>query len=86
MPADDGLRLHEQQWQAPARPDPREQRPEPSIVVAEPRPRPAALVDRELLTQGQVLENELGLRPERASEAADEQHEIQHRARLHGCR
>jgi hypothetical protein len=53
-----------------------EQRPEASIAYAEPGSRAAPLVDGELLPQGEVFEEEGRPRPERASEATEQQRDI----------
>jgi len=54
MPADDGLRLDENEGTSPLGPEPRERDPEGSVERREPGPRMPVDVDRELLTEGQL--------------------------------
>src|SRR6266545_1953825 len=81
MPPNHGLWLDEQQRRTPVGPHSCEQRPETPIPSAEPGACAAPLVDRELLPQGEVLEEQGRPRPERASEAANQQRDIKHQRR-----
>ena len=59
MPADDGLGLDDYEGSHPAAPCPRQQDPERSVDVRQPRSRIALLVEGELLTEREVLDGEV---------------------------
>ena len=64
VPADDGLRLDDDEHLFPAAPSAAEHGPEGSIKVGEGWPRRHGLEDRELMPKSQVLEGELASRLE----------------------
>jgi hypothetical protein len=59
MPADDGLRLDDDEGAGPVAPDTRQPYPERANPWRETRTRPFATEDGELLAQGEVLEREV---------------------------
>jgi len=62
MPADHRLGLHEDDDIDPSRPQAAEGDPEPAVGRGEPRPAPIVGERGELLSEGEVLENEFGVR------------------------
>jgi hypothetical protein len=55
VPADDGLRLHQDENRVPVGPDPGEPDPEDAVTGTEPRPLRRALEDGELVAKGEVF-------------------------------
>ncbi len=62
MPADDRLRLDENHRRLPARPEPREERPEQAVSGFQPGSTRLAGKDGELLSEGNILQDEVSLR------------------------
>ena len=78
LPSQDGVGRHHDERVPPAGPDSGQGDPEQAIHRVEPRPGRRALVDGELLAQGQVFEGELavaadeeGEEPEQVEEEGD---------------
>jgi hypothetical protein len=59
MPANDRLRLHENQCPAPACPEPPQHDPEQFVSGSKPRQRMLLFENPELLTQGQVFQEQI---------------------------
>ena len=59
MPANDGLRLYHNERRAPCRPDFRQGYPEESVASAQAWPWALPAEQGQLLTQGQILQDEL---------------------------
>lgn len=62
MPSDDGLGLDDGQRFPPTLPQPGQEDPKKPIRPAKPRPPRSSLEDRELMSEGQVLDSECPLR------------------------
>jgi hypothetical protein len=62
MPADDGLRLNEDQRTFPFRPEPPQYHPEQPIRRSETELRVPLLQDSELLTKGQIFQEQIATR------------------------
>jgi hypothetical protein len=78
VPRDDGLRLDNDERRPPSGPEAREQDPEPSVRLREPRPpRAAALQHRQLVSQCQDFELKRGARPCQRSQSQEER--VHHR-------
>ena len=60
MPADDGLRFDDEQHIRPARPHVPESGPEEAIRAGQHRPRALALQHRDLLSEREDLQSEIG--------------------------
>lgn len=60
MPANDRLRLHEDERLLPTRPDPLQERPERAASPTQAGARGATVEDGQLLAQGRVLGREAG--------------------------
>jgi hypothetical protein len=84
MPPDDGRGLDDTDGVAPAVPDPLEQDPEEPISTTKPRPRDAALHDRQLLAKSEILESELGAAGEECADEVEDQHAAWDRRALQG--
>ena len=72
LPADDGGGPHDGERVAPAGPELREAGPEGAVEGGEPRPGPPPGEDRELLAQGEVLQNEVGALAEHGADRGRE--------------
>ena len=76
--SDYGLGLHEHEAGSPVLPDPRDEDPEDAIGPLKLWPFAAPLKDQELVTEGQVLEGELGTAlwkgPQEDEKSAEEEH------------
>ncbi len=84
MPLHDGLRLDEDESSCPAAPGPSHRDPEGSVRVVQLRPRSPALQHLHLLSQGEVLHNEIRPRPKDRSESPDQRSGEQHEQPEHG--
>ncbi len=69
MPADDGLRLHQDQVGAPVSPESPQENPEDSILGSKPGLLGAPPQYRELLAEGQILQRQLGPATEEAAKS-----------------
>jgi len=72
LPAQDGIGRDDDQHAPPASPDSGQAGPEQAVGRAEPRAGRCALVDGELLAQGQVLEGELAMAAEEDGEEPEQ--------------
>jgi hypothetical protein len=63
MPTDYGVWLHDADGAAPFRPAAREYRPESTIVRGEVRSTLRPLVDGQLVTEGEIIEDEISSFP-----------------------
>ena len=59
MPADDSLRLDDQESRAPLAPDLGKPNPEEAISWTKLRPRMAALINGQLLSEGEILQGQV---------------------------
>src|SRR5437016_2866352 len=75
VPANHRLRPHYQQRMSPARPQLRQENPEDSVHLRQPRPRFASLPHGQLLPKRQVLEREVAVRAKTASQCPNEDSE-----------
>src|SRR5947209_7422202 len=75
VPANHRLRPHYQQRMSPARPQLRQENPEDSVHLRQPRPRVASLPHGQLLPKRQVLEREVAVRAKTASQCPNEDSE-----------
>jgi hypothetical protein len=84
MPADDGVRLHDNQRGAPVPPTLRESHPKESVASAEVASR-RSVKGRQLLPQCQVFQDQFPMAAERQRECADDHDDqIQHARILAG--
>ena len=58
MPAENGLRIEDQEGRAPLTPDFGEPDPEEAILWAKLRSRMAALINGQLLSEGEILQSQ----------------------------
>src|SRR5437899_4712015 len=72
VPADHGLRPYHLQRMSPTRPQPREENPKDPVHLRQPWPRLTRLPHSELLPQRQVLQRQLAVRTNRASQCPQE--------------
>src|SRR3989442_388569 len=72
VPADHGLRPYHLQRMSPTRPQPREENPKDPVHLRQPWPRLTRLPHSELLPQRQVLQRQLAVRANRASQCPKE--------------
>jgi hypothetical protein len=81
MPANDRLSLHEEQCPAPAFPEPLQHDPEQFVGSAKSRQRMLLFENPELLTQGQVFQEQITARAKEPSGEKDQEPEqAQHQA------
>jgi len=72
MPVENGLRLDDQESRAPLTPDSGERDPEEAISWAELRSRMAALINGQLLSEGEILQSQTLMVFESGGENRDE--------------
>ena len=78
MPADDGVRLHDNQRRAPVPPTSRENHPKESVACPQATSR-RSVEGRQLLPQRQVFEDQFPMAAERQRDCADDHDEqLQH--------
>ena len=83
MPANHGVGLHDDEDICPPRPEPAKEDPEEPVRGRQPGPRPPLREDGDLLTEGEVLEGEVGAITEKRAEAVrEEEDELSHGARM----
>ena len=76
VPSDHGLGLHQPQRRAPAVPPLAEQDPERAVAIAERRLGVGALQDKDLLAQGQVLQEQVAAGAQEVAQEGDQ--EVEH--------
>ena len=83
MPANHGVGLHDDEDICPPRPEPAKEDPEEPVRGRQPGPRPPLREDGDLLTEGEVLDGEVGAITEKRAEAVREkEYELSHGARM----
>jgi hypothetical protein len=85
MPTDHGVGLDELQVNSPRPPTARDGRPEDAIFIAKLRLRLSASVDRELLTQDQILHQQIVARAQRPTEGTKQETYVHPHRRLWGA-
>jgi len=82
VPPDHGLRFHEHEDVEPPSPEAAQDDPEPTIRAADAGTSGGLGEGGELLSQGEVLDREVGVRAERRSQAAENHEEQAHHGHM----
>ena len=85
VPSHDGVRLDEDEPHRPAAPGTSHRQPEGAVSVVELWPTTAALQCLQLLSEGDVLQEEIRPRPKDYPEATEEDRGEQDEEPEHGC-
>jgi hypothetical protein len=79
VPAEDGLRLDQDEGRAPLILEPRQADPEGPLNRSEPGPLGFSVENGELLTEGEILQSQLRTVPEEGAEEQEDDSEDRHR-------